>query len=181
MGASLELLPLHRGASTDPPSNSLSQPVSGQGNLYGSKSGIQGNEGVNCGAERAMEGSPLVREKRHRVLAPGCENRVKDSTNAKPDPTASRAQDVLQSSSAPQKAPGGRTPLIAAAAGMVTARLILLTPTPLDGRQDQLQDTPQINPLPQTCLSTNSIFNHPQRVSASPAFHTYIKGHSYVV
>jgi hypothetical protein len=99
------VLPKHAPATTDPPSNSLSQPVSGPGDLNRSESGIQGNEGVDRGA---VEGSSSVAEERNRVLAPeGRENRLKDS--AKPNPTTSHAQDVPQHPRTPSESSLQRT------------------------------------------------------------------------
>src|SRR5229473_3840909 len=58
---------------------------------------IQGNEGVKSGAERDEEGPPSVRKDQKGIMAfEGHENRLETSFNTKPDPTISRAQDVLQ-------------------------------------------------------------------------------------
>ena len=85
-----------------PPSNSLSQPVSEPSGLNESKSGIQGNQGVGRGAERAMESSSSVREERNHVLAPEeRENRLEDSANA----TTGSAQDVRQYPITPPEGP----------------------------------------------------------------------------
>ena len=80
------------------------------GDLNGSKSGIQGNEGVGRGTEQAMEGLPPVGEERNRVLTPEeRENRLRGSANAKPKPITSRAQIVRQNSRIPSENPLQRT------------------------------------------------------------------------
>ncbi len=91
------ILPKHTPAPTDLPSNYLSQPVSGPDDLNRSKSGIQGNEGVDRGAER------------DRVLAPEHENRLKDSANVKPNLTTHHVYDVLQHPRTPSESSLQRT------------------------------------------------------------------------
>ena len=74
------------------------------GDLYGSKSGIEGNEGVGCRTEHAMEGSPSVGEERNRVLTPEeRENRLKGSAIVKPKLITSREQIVRQNSNTPSE------------------------------------------------------------------------------
>ncbi len=86
---------------TKPELTSLSQSVSGPHLLNRSKSRIQGNERIEHGAERDVKGPP-VREEQKSVMAPaGHENRANDFANVEPNPTTSRAPNILQYQNSP--------------------------------------------------------------------------------
>ena len=157
-------------ATTGPPSDSLSQSVSGPGDLNKSKSGIRGNDGSGSGAEQAMGGSPSLGEEQNLVPTPERENRLKDSANVRPNPTSGHARDVLQYSKYPSESPLQRTYSSHRNRGHGHS-----APYPPDTDDSQPMGLPGY-PSEQPAASMPNIKYHSQSPATGPPINVHLKG-----
>jgi hypothetical protein len=86
----------HNPATIDPPTQP--QQITGPRRLDRSNSRIQGKQGVNLGAEQAVEGPLSEKKERIVLVSKERENRQEDSTHAEPNPTTSNLKLPKESS-----------------------------------------------------------------------------------